>query len=109
MAVGILEKVGDGVGKVVAQAAEDRTAMEGIDRMAQDESDGSWRREADRYKLLTEYVVREIVIRRMIIPDDPIAIAQMPTHTPLRRRSRNTPQIPIPCLPDDLCFMSKHP
>ena len=43
MAVGILDEVGDGVGKVVAQAAEGRTAMEGIDGMTQDEPDGGWR------------------------------------------------------------------
>ena len=39
MAMGVFDEVGDGVGEKETQAAEGRAAMEGIDGMAQDESD----------------------------------------------------------------------
>ena len=109
MAVGVFGEVGDGIGKEVTKAAEGRTAMEGIDWMTQDKSDGRWRRNADRHKLLTEHVVREIVIRRMIVPYDTVAILQMPTYTPIGSRSRNTLQITIPSLSNTLRFIGKHP
>ena len=39
VAMGVFDEVGDGVGEKETQAAEGRAAMEGIDGMAQDESD----------------------------------------------------------------------
>ena len=59
----MLDEAGDGVGEIEPQAAEGRTAMECIDRMAQDECDAGWRREADGDKLLAKHVVRIVLLR----------------------------------------------
>ena len=85
MAVGVFGEVGDGTGKKEAQAAEGRYIIEGIDGMAQDESRGFGRWETDRYKLLAEHIVCEIIIRRVVVADDTETIAKMPTDTPLSR------------------------
>lgn len=109
MAVGVFDEVGDDIGKVVTKAAESGTAMEGIERITQDKSDGGWRREANGDKLLTKHIVRKIVIRRMIVADDPIAILQMPTDTPVGRRSSGLLDIAITRLTYPFCLVGQHP
>ena len=61
--ISVLRETVDGVGEKEAQAAEGRTAMEGIDRMAQDERDVGRRRETDGYELLSKDIVCKVIIR----------------------------------------------
>ena len=59
----MLDEAVDGVRDIEAQTAEGRTAMECIDRMAQDKGDARGRREADGDELLTKHVVRIVFLR----------------------------------------------
>ena len=43
LAIGILREAGNGIGDQKTQTAKDRVAVEGIDGMTQDESDGGRR------------------------------------------------------------------
>ena len=63
VAMGVFDEAGDGVGEIETQAAEGRAAMEGIDGMAEDESDTGGRQEIDGYELLAEYIVRIVFLR----------------------------------------------
>ena len=85
-AIGVLDDAGDGVREQEAQAAEGRPAIEGIDRMAKDEGNAGGRRETDGDELLAKDVVRKVVIRRMIISDDMVAITEMPADAPVSSR-----------------------
>lgn len=64
--------------------------------------------EDGRRQLLTEHIIRKIIVRHTIKPYDTISILQMPTYAPLCRRCRIIFQIEIACLFDDLGFVGQH-